>query len=218
MTENNLQATARTTDGKGPARQIRFKDRVPGIFYFRNEINVPISVDSRELLKLIKSKPALINLNVEGSDTLECVIRDIQRDPLTDSILHFDLMGIKRGQKLTVTVSLKFIGEASGVRTEGGILQTSMNEVEVECLPKDIPSFIEVEVSDLDIGQSRFIRDLDLKDIKLLYEPDEVIASVVPPSVTKEVVEEVDLEEEEGVEEDGEKKDGEKKEDTVSKE
>lgn len=214
MNENNLQAAARTANGKGPARQLRFKERVPGIFYYRNEINIPISVDSGELIKLIKSKPALINLNVEGSDTRECVIRDIQRDPITDSILHIDLMGIKRGQKLTVTVSLRFIGVASGVKTEGGILQTSMNEMEIECLPKDIPSFIEVEVSDLDIGQSRYIRDLDLKDIKPLYEPDEVIASVVPPSVTKEVVEEVELEEEEeGVEEDGEKK-----EETPSKE
>ena len=203
MIDNTLNAIPREGLGKGPARQLRFRDKIPGVFYYRGEINVPVSVDSVELRKLMKNKPALINLNIEGHDARECVFRDLQRDPVTDAILHFDLMGIKRGQKLTVTVTLRLVGVPEGVRTGGGILQSNMNEVEIECLPKHIPSFIELDVSDLEIGQSRHVRDLELENIRLLYEPDEVIASVVPPSIMKEVVE-VEEEEEEAGEEAGE--------------
>ncbi|MDP8239749.1 MAG: 50S ribosomal protein L25 [Candidatus Hatepunaea meridiana] len=196
MNDNTLNATPRKCGNKGMARQIRFQDRVPGIFYYRNDINIPFSVDSVELSKLIRQKYSLINLSIEGYETRECVFRNIQRDPVYDGILHVDLMGIKRGQKLTVTVPVKLTGIPEGVKTGGGILQSNMNEFEIECLPKDIPREIEIDVSDLDIGHSRFIRDLEFPELKLLYDPGEVIATVVPPTIIKEVTEITEEEEE----------------------
>ncbi len=208
MIDNNLYAVPREANGKGPARQIRLHGRIPGVFYYRSDQNVPFSVDSVDLLKILRGKHALINLNIEGLQPRECVVREIQRDPIEDDIIHIDLMGIKRGQKLTVTIPVRLIGVPVGVKTGGGILQSPMNELEIECLPKDIPSEIEVDVTDLEIGHSRHISDLDLPALKILHDPDELIASVVPPTVIREPVEEAveeEAEEEEKGEEEAEK-------------
>ncbi len=208
MTDNNLYAVPRKANGKGPARQLRLHGRIPGVFYHRSDQNVPFSVDSVDLHKLLRGKHALINLNIEGYQPRECVVREIQRDPIEDYIIHIDLMGIKRGQKLTVTVPVRLTGVPGGVKTGGGILQSSLNELEIVCLPKDIPSEIEVDVTDLEIGHSRHVSDLDLPVLKILHDPDELIASVVPPTVIREpaeVTEEEEAEEEEKAEEEAEK-------------
>jgi len=211
MDENKLLALPRSTSGKGYARQLRLKGRIPGVFYYRSDINVPFSVDEADLLKLLRNKPPLVDLNIEGHDSRECVIRYIQRDPVDDNIIHIDLMGIKRGQKLNVTVPVRITGTPVGVKTGGGILQTSMKELEVRCLPKDIPSELVIDVSDLEIGQSRHVRDLSYTDLKLLDDPDELIASVVPPTIIKEPVaaEEEAEEAEEGEETEAEEESGE---------
>jgi len=202
MEDNILNAIPRTSSGKGIAREIRRQDRIPGVFYYRGDQNVPLSVSSIDLSKLLRAKPSLINLHIEGHDPRECILRDIQRDPVEDTVLHIDLMGIKRGQKLTVTVPVRLTGIPEGVKTGGGILQTGLNELEIECLPKDIPSMVEVDVTRLLIGQAMHISEIDFPALKLLHDPDEVVAIVVPPTVIKEpvVVEKVEVGEEEEVE------------------
>jgi large subunit ribosomal protein L25 len=212
MDGNTLNAAPRSPDGKGPARQLRLNGRIPGVFYYRSELNIPFSVDQMELTKMLRNKPPLIDLHIEGQEARECVIRDIQRDPVDETIIHFDLMGIKRGQKLTVTVPIRLIGLPAGVKTGGGILQSAMKVFEIECLPKDIPTELQVEVSDLQIGQSRHIRDLSYPDIRLLDDPDELVATVVPPTIIREAApkEEVEAAEEEGKEEAAEEESGEK--------
>lgn len=205
MDNNTLHAIARKEGGKGPARQLRFQGRIPGVFYYRSDLNIPFSVDYTEFKKLIHARHALINLHIEGHEPRECVVREIQIDPIEDTFLHVDLMGIKRGQKLTVTVPVRLIGIPEGVKTGGGILQTTMNEFDIESLPRHIPSVIEIDVSDLEIGSSRTIDDLDFPDLKFLYEPDAVIATIVPPTVIKETVVEDEEEEVEEVEEGEEK-------------
>ena len=188
MNGNKLYAQPRDESGKGPARQLRLNGRIPGVFYYRSDTNVPFSVDYADLIKILRQNPPLIDLDIEGHDSRECVIREIQRNPVDDEIIHLDLMGIKRGQKLTVTVPIRMIGLPVGVKTGGGILQTAMKELEVECLPKDIPNKLEIDVSDLEIGQSRHIRDLSFPDLRLLDDPDELVATVVPPTVIREPV------------------------------
>jgi len=209
MDGNTLSAAPRSPRGKGSARQLRLNGRIPGVFYHRSDTNIPISIDQMELTKILRSKPPLINLQIEGYEARECVIREIQRDPVDDTIIHLDLMGIKRGQKLTITVPIRLVGIPAGVKTGGGILQSAMKVFEIECLPKDIPSELQVEVGDLQVGQSRHIRDLSFPAIKLLNDPDELVASVVPPTVMREPV--VTEEVEEAEEDKEEKKEEESK-------
>lgn len=202
MEDNNLKALSREEKGKGPARQIRIQGRIPGVFYYRNDINVPLSVDAIDFRKLLRQKPVLINLHIEGREPRECVIRDIQRDPVEDNILHIDLMGIKRGQKLTVTVPVATVGTPVGVKTGGGILQLSLSELDIVCLPKDIPAMIEVDVAHLEIGQAVYVGKLDIPGLEFQNDDRDVIASVVPPAKIKEP--EVEVEEEEAEEKESE--------------
>ncbi|MCF7811295.1 50S ribosomal protein L25 [bacterium] len=205
MEDNKLVAQQRDTKGKGPARQMRMKNQVPGIFYYRNDLNIPLSVDANDLKKLMKSKPALINLIINDNEPRECVLREIQRDPIENTILHFDLMGIKRGQKLTVTVPVKLIGIPVGVKTGGGILQLSLGELDIICLPKDIPASLEINVESLEIGSSISVGELDYPELEFMHEKRDTIANVVPPSKIKEAAEA----EEEGEELEGEGEEGE---------
>ena len=196
MEDNNLNALLRKVGGKGPARQIRMTGRIPGVFYYQNDLNIPLSVDSIDLNKLIKGKPALVNLSLDNNESYECIIRDIQRDPVEDDILHFDLMGIKRGQKLTVSVPVKLVEIPVGVKTGGGILQLNFSELNVVCLPKHIPTVLEINVEHLEIGMSITVGDIEFPNLEFLNDPRDTIASVVPPSKIKEPV----VEEEEGEE------------------
>jgi len=183
---------------------LRMKGRIPGVFYYRGKDNIPLSVESVDFNSLVRAKPSLIQLEIEGYDTRECVIRELQRDPVTDEIIHVDLLGIKRGQKLKVTISVRLNGIPNGVKNSGGILQQIITELDVECLPKDIPQRIELDVTSLEIGKSINVGDLDFPKLKFLADPKVVITSVVEPTVLKEKVpedEEVEEAEEEKAEE-----------------
>ncbi len=189
--------------------------RIPGVFYYHNDINVPFTVDAIEFDKLLRQKPSLINLHIDDSEPRECVIRDLQRDPVEDDILHLDLMGIKRGQKLSVTIPVTLVGIPVGVKTGGGILQLSLNELNVICLPKDILSVIKVSVEHLEIGQSVNVGELDFPELEFQNDERDVVASVVPPTKIREPVaegeEEVEEEEGEEVKKDEEAKKDKKK-------
>ena len=195
-----LKGISREASGKGPARQLRMKGLIPGVFYFKNEDSSSLYFDKREFYLLIKQNPSLITLEVEGKKDRECIIRDLQRDPISEEIIHVDLLGIKRGQKLRVSVPIKLLGIPEGVKTGGGILQQVLSEVEIECLPKDIPSSIPVNVEDLEIGKGIHIGALDFPELKFLADISIVIASVVEPSLKHEEVEEEIEEGEEGEE------------------
>ena len=190
MEDNLLTALPRSISGKGPARQLRRQGLVPGVFYHRGDVNVPISVNRTELGLLLRRRPSLITVKIEDQEPRECIIRELQRDPLDDTILHIDLMGIMRSQKLTVTVPVRLVGVAAGVKTGGGILEHGLTELKIECLPKDIPSVIEVNVDEVSIGHSIHVRDLQFAGLKFIDDPQTMVATVVPPAVVREVVEE----------------------------
>lgn len=192
METNKLSAEPRSGSGKGSARQLRIAGKIPGVFYYRGQDTVSFKTDRAEFETLLRRRPSLITLEVKGFDARECVIREIQRDPVTERILHVDLLGIKRGQKLKVNVPIRLTGIPLGVRSGGGILQHSLTEVEIECLPKDIPPFIEVNVADLQIGDTIHLSDLSIQDIKIVDDPQIVVANVVEPVISR--VEEVEAE------------------------
>ena len=199
MNEVVLEAKERGS-GKSQIKQIRKQKMVPGIFYSSAEQATPIALAELELNKTLSGDSALIMLKMPDGQKRECVVREIQRDPVWGKILHIDLMGISHGQKLTATVPLHLTGSPVGVK-EGGILEHTLRELEVECLPKDLPRFVEWDVSQLDIGDSVHVEQLQFANIKILTDPKASIATVVPPKIEKEAVPEVAPEEgEEAVE------------------
>jgi large subunit ribosomal protein L25 len=180
MAEASLNLTIRQETGKKWARRMRRTGQTPGIFYVRGESNVPVLVDEKSLRSVLLRKANLVDLNFDGGRNEKCVIREVQWDPLTSRPLHVDLMGIKLTEKITVKVSVRMVGSPVGVK-EGGTLQTMLRELEVECLPLDIPQDIPIDVSALKIHDAVHVGDIKLERVKILNDPEHVIATVLPP-------------------------------------
>lgn len=201
MDEITLSAQLRQSSGKGVAHKLRAQGLLPGVFYLQDNINKPIQLNAHELLLALKQKPSIIRLHLDDGTDYECVVRDLQKDPVTGKHLHVDLMGIVRGQKVTVKIPVELEGSAYGARTQGGILQQMMHQINVECLPKDIPEKIVLDITELKIGDSLHVSDIQADNIRILDDEDRTIVAVLAPRIEKEVVEEVEEEAEEGAEE-----------------
>lgn len=199
MSEIKLTVAKREKATGSELRKLREEGKVPGIFYGTGETNIPITADFLELRKLIyTSESNIINLNIEGTkEEHSCIIKDVQFHPVKDSPIHFDLLALHKGQKIKIEVTIHLIGTAPGVK-EGGVLQHSLHKLDVECLPSDIPSHIEIDVSELNIGDSVKVADLNLDKVTILNDETTVLASVVPPKAIVE--EEPVLEEDEDAE------------------
>ncbi len=138
----------------------------------------------RAAVKEASGTSAIFNLEVDGK-TNKVIIRDIQRDPVTSHVVHVDFHAIRMDKALHLSIPIRFIGMARGVKTDGGILQTTMREVDISCLPTDIPEHIDVDVSDLGIGDAIHIRDLNVPNAKILDEPQRTVVVVAAPTVVK---------------------------------
>ena len=218
MRQLNLTLNERVELGKNKVKKLRKKGFIPGIIYGKGE-NLPVYGKFAEVFKILKEserESILINFHVNGETQKSGlgIIREIQRDPVTDQYIHFDLMEIDLAKEIEVEVKVVLIGEAKGVKYQGGILEQHLREISIRCLPTAIPDHIEVDVSELEIGDVVKVSDLKLKEgIKILENPEEVIVSVVAPEIEEEEVEEVEevvVAEEEAKEE--EKKEEEKEE------
>ena len=182
-----LEAKERKNFTKSYRNQIRRDNIIPGIYYSRHSKPVAIEVTEKSLKSLVyTSKTHLVSLMVDGHEEMECVIKDVQFDPLTDKVLHFDLLGLTTGEKFQLEVPIKLVGSPVGVK-EGGILQQMMHRIEIECLPKDIPEHVSIEIANLKLNDAVHVGDLQLQDITILSSKESVIVSVVPPKVEKEV-------------------------------
>lgn len=191
MEVTDLAAQVRKEQKKGPSRRLREKGFVPAIFYGRSAENILLAVKSDELLKLYKNKKnhAFIKLIIddEGSKKLEklSLIKELQVQPLTGKLYHVDFYEVDKKRKITMDVVLNFIGKAIGVEN-GGELQYLKRDVKVSCLPLDLPDRIDVDVTDLKIGDSVKIRDLKVSEgVTLLDRPDTSVASVAMIKVVK---------------------------------
>lgn len=199
MSENTIVAKIRKMTGKEHSKVLRREGKIPGIFYIHGEESVPLTLEAKQVSITIASKPALISLELDDGSKKEAVIRQVQRDPVTTTITHVDFMGITRGVKITVFVPMLLSGVPVGTKI-GGILEHLTREIEIECLPKNLPDKLEVDVSELDLGDSIHIKDLSFDNINILT-PDEVsIASVSLPKIHVEEVEEEEEELEEAAE------------------
>jgi len=183
MAEALLDLSIRQAAGKKSARQMRRTGAIPGIFYIHGQDSVPISVEEKALRTVIVSKANLVNLKFSDGRNEKCVIREVQWDPLSSRLLHVDLMGIKLTEKIKVKVSVQLAGSPVGVKKEGGTLQTMLRELEIECLPLDIPENIALDVSALKIHDAIHVSDLQLEKVRILNDPEHVIVTVLPPKL-----------------------------------
>ncbi len=187
MKEVTIAVSQRESFGKGPARQSRMAGKIPAVVYGPEMDPISIEVDLKAFRAAIKEAggtSAIITLQVNGKSN-KVIIRDLQRDPVTSDVIHIDFHAISMTKAMHLKVPIRFIGEAEGVKTEGGILQTVLRELEVLCLPTQIPDQVEVDVSELNIGESVHVSDLDLPDIKILTEEERTIVVVSAPTVVK---------------------------------
>lgn len=172
-------------------RRLRRQGLIPGVVYGRDTTPLAIAVDRRALVKLLRSKAgerALISLRIEDGTPWErpVLVKAIQDDPVAGHILHVDFQAIVLTERLRVKIPVLLKGEAVGVKQEGGILEHFLREVEVECLPTEIPPSVELDISALKIGETVHVRDLiPPTRAKITTDPTGVIASIQKPREEK---------------------------------
>ena len=162
-----LDAVKRDTRGKNEARRLRASGRIPAVVYGTKRGNklpegVPVAVDPKALLRILHSESGantLISLKLDGSNT-RVMVREYQLDPITHHLLHADFYQLAMDRAITVTVPVHIHGEAKGVKLQGGIVDFVTRELQVQCLPTDIPERIDVDVTELMLNQSVRVRDL----------------------------------------------------------
>jgi large subunit ribosomal protein L25 len=191
MEVTDLAAQVRKEQKKGPARRLRQKGFVPAIFYGRSAQNLLLAVKNDELVKLYKNKKAhaFIKLIIDEGDKKKTeklsLIKELQIQPLTGKFYHADFYEVDMKHKLTVDVSLRFVGKPIGVEN-GGELQHIKREVKVSCLPANLPDHIDVDVAGLDIGDSIKIKELTIPEgITILDLPDSAVAAVAVIKIVK---------------------------------
>ena len=195
-----LNAETREVTGKTKMKELRKQDIVPGIVYRAGKKTVNLKVNARELHRVLHTaagENVLIALKVKSDKKQSdktCIIKELQRDPIKDTIIHIDLKEISLTEKIKVKVPVHSHGEAEGVVKDGGVLDHPLWEVEVECLPTAIPQRITVEVESMKIGDTVYVKDLKVPDdVKILTDSELTVLSVTPPA-KEEVVEEVPAE------------------------
>jgi len=180
-----LEAKKRTVINKASRSALRKEGNVPAIFYSKNHEPLAIEVSERAVHPLVfTSKAHLVSLKLEGQEELECIVKDVQFDPVTDRIVHMDFLGLKKGEKIQLEVPVQFIGSAIGIK-EGGVLQQVLHKLEIECLPADIPDHLEINITDLKLGKAVHISDLKYDNIVFLNSPESIIVTVAHPKVEK---------------------------------
>jgi large subunit ribosomal protein L25 len=195
-----LKVEGRTEAGKGPSRRLREAGMVPGVYYDSKGHNIPIKVDFVALSKVVDavgySKVFELEIDRDGkSETMPCLIKDIHHHPLKPLYNHVDFFGVDLHKKVTVSIPVHVKGKAIGV-TRGGDLGIFRETVEVECYPKDIPDSLVIDVTDLDLGHSIFIADVDFGEgVSAVYEENYAVVGVVAPRAAAEETEEEEAEE-----------------------
>ncbi|MBT3475568.1 50S ribosomal protein L25 [bacterium] len=198
-----MNAEKRQELGKQANNKIRKNGLVPAVVYGRNKKNINISIDGKELKRVLSATEArentIISISIEGTDEKRKVLlKEAHLDTLTSAPLHFDFYEITDGEKLKLVCPLNFIGKPEGVKN-GGVIQTLSNQVLIECVPEKIPNDITVDISDLEIGDTLFVEDLPPKDgVTILSNPKSTTISILAPRLVTE--ETTDAEGEEGAE------------------
>jgi large subunit ribosomal protein L25 len=180
MSELSISVDAREDVGRGSNRRLRTTGRFPGVIYSKGESR-SVSLDSKEFAKLQKDLLGITPLVtlMEGKEEVMALVQEVQRHPIKDYYIHVDFHEVTRGEEITAQASLHYLGEPIGVKNDGGTLETQLHEVEVRSRPRDIPNFIEVDVSGLNVGDSLHVSDLPvIEGVTFVTHGDTLIVSV----------------------------------------
>jgi large subunit ribosomal protein L25 len=207
MATIQLDSKKRTMTGKGSARKLRSAGRLPVILYGPETSPIMLSLDYKQLQKILRGKSAeniIFDLKIDSNganQSLRVMIKEIQKDPVTRDYLHVDFYEISMEKELEVDIPVYLVNTPIGV-SEGGILEHIRRELKISCMPKNLVDKIEIDVSGLAIGQSLHIEDIDLPPgLKSIEDRDLTIATVGAPTIEEEVEEEIEEEGEEKGEE-----------------
>ena len=203
-----LDLKERTVKGKSKARSLRRDGMVPGVYYFRGEENVDLQIDKKKLYHAMSSGQHVFEVEMNGA-TQYVTIKGIQYHPVTDEVLHIDLMQVNMTEKMKFTIPISLEGEAEGVK-EGGVLSQILTTIDVNCLPTSVPDNILVDISNMELNSNMTVSDIvDIPEgVEILSDPESTIATLAPPKEEEEPVVE-DLEEGEELLEGEEPADGE---------
>ncbi len=197
MEQVSLRAEPRAEAGTRPSRRLRGDGAVPAVLYGRGLDATPLSVDRRDLYAALRTEAgtnALINLEVAGDKYLT-VARELQRHPVRGELIHLDFINISLDEKISAEVGIEFMGEPEGTK-EGGIVETIRTSVMISALPMEIPGSIEIDITDMNVGDTLMLGDLpDLEGVEYLDDPEAPLVTVVIPRVVEETVAEVELDE-----------------------
>ena len=195
MNNFTLNAEVRSDLGKGASRRLRHAANIPAVVYGGNKPAESVTILAKEIAKLFENEAAyshVIELNVDGAKQ-NVIVKAMQRHPSKQFIMHADFVRVVAGQKLTAIVPVHFVGEEAPVK-KGGEISHVLNEIEVTCLPKDLPEFIEVDLSALEIGAIVHLSDLKapkgVEFVALAHGDDKAVANVHAPRVAPEEAEE----------------------------
>lgn len=192
MNEVNLTAHRRQDTGKQRAKKMRKDGQIPAVLYGHGQPAMSIFINSAELLPLFKLAShdnVIINLELaEDKKKLKALLRQVQTEPMRNTLLHIDFQEILLTEKIRVNVPIVITGEATGVKNEGGSLEQILHSVELSCLPTDIPEKIVVDVTELKLNQSLHISDIKLEKAELHGSPTQPVVSVLAPRAEPEPV------------------------------
>ena len=202
MAAIKIQVESRTALGKNKVDKVRQNDLVPGVLYGKGEETKHVQVDRRVFEKVYRTAgmSTLIDLELNGQIT-PVLIKEVQKHPFKNEYLHIDFQALDMNEKVKLTIPIILNGREN-IKIQPSILIQQLDEIEIECLPADIPQTIEVDVSNIDLNTPVFISDLDIfenEDITILREADDVVASLMEPTMEEEL-EEIEATEEEGLE------------------
>ncbi|WP_405080815.1 50S ribosomal protein L25/general stress protein Ctc [Paenibacillus chitinolyticus] len=177
-----LKGNTRTNATKSEAKQLRRQGKVPGVVYGKTTDSLTVVLERKELVPLLRSHPnAVIDLNIEGVGKRPVLISGVQRDSLSQDVIHIDFHQINMNEPVKATVAIEIVGEAAGVK-EGGILQVETAQLDVRCLPDDLPDSVQVDISNLGIGENILVSDLKLpENVEVKTEAQDVVVTVLQP-------------------------------------
>jgi len=183
MSEMTIQVEKRERTGKGGSRESRRKGMIPGVVYGGGKDSVPIQLDRKTFVEMMKKSDSenpifLLKLSDSGQER-HAILRDLQRDPVSRLVIHLDFQRIEMNQKVHVTVTIELVGTAVGVKAEGGLVEFTTRELKIECLPGDIPKHIEVDITNLHVGQHIEAGAVKLPEgVTLFDDPEKVIVTL----------------------------------------
>ena len=189
MKQIKLEVKSRDMLGRGPSRRLRVAGSIPAVLYGRSGCR-HLAIDRTVFMvlwKQVSGIATLIEVYEDDRDAVWSIIKEVQRNPVTDAFLHIDFHEIERGKPMQASISVRLIGDSIGVKTEDGLLEMRAHDVEVRCLPRNLPEIIEIDVSGLHIGQSVHVSEIEvLEGVEFLDNPNKLIVACVGRAAEEE--------------------------------